>query len=859
MNFKKITKTIIFSSLISSFAVAQDWTQNIGQGDVNFHNVQENFYNQHNQGRSTNDPAKYRTTPEGKGIKQFKRWEYFWQSRLDENGNLASSALMFDEWKEYEQNRIQNNSASWSFLGPKNIPDATSREYAGMGRVNCLTIAPDNDNILWVGTPAGGLWKSTDGGQSWTTTTDNLPSLGISAILIDPTNTDIMYLGTGDVDGSDTYGVGVLKSTDGGNTWNSTGLSTKVNDNLIITGMVMNPQNTQIMIASYNGGIMKTTDGWATRTVVKNTGSFKDIKIDPNNSSVILAATNDNKIFRSSNNGDNWTEITAGLPTEGARVKLAFAPSKANKIYAIIADKNNSSTQGIYMSTDGGVNWSAKNTSKDLLEGQGFYDISIVVNPSNDNEVYAGGVNLYKSSDGGTNWTQITTGIPQNITYVHSDHHNLYFHPSNDKLLFSVNDGGIHKVDIGDLTKWTDLSEGLHITQFYRLGGTPKDAGEILAGAQDNDVAHLSGGTWYNRNNNSDGMECAFDYTDANIAYPCSQSGAIYRTTNGFQSRSYIKPANAAYGGWTIPFVLDPIDPNTMYAGYSNLVRTESVRTVTSSSNWTDLTTANGQDYDLINIAIAPSDNKTIYYTGKHYQGQGGTLQRSTDKGATWTEITTGLPTETSAYVNYIAVSSTNPQELWVTCAGVIDGKKVYHSTDGGANWTNISANLPNIGMRCVVYETGTNGSMYIGTDFGVFYKDSKKTDWEAYGTDLPNVIVNEIEIHYGVKKLRVATYGRGVWEAPLASTITSINPNTELTNNTKVYPTIANNQIMVEVSDVQDAKIILSNLVGGVHTIMENVNTGTYSLDVNGLASGTYFVTIQTAESTFTQKVIVE
>lgn len=858
MESKKLTQTILFSSLISTFAIGQTWTDELAQKkQINFNTVRSTFYQQ--KGRTQN-PTSFRNTPKGKGVKQFKRWEYFWEGRLDTNGNLPKAGLIIEEWEKFHQNRIQNTSANWTFLGPKNFPTATAREYAGMGRINCLTFDPTNSNILWVGSPAGGVWKSSDGGQTWETNTDELPTLGVSTIIIDPTDSDIMYLATGDGDSGDTYGVGVLKSTDGGNTWTKTGLNHETSQTITITDLIINPTNTQILVASSNSGIYRTTDGGTNWKLVVTGSNFKDVVAQPNDFNTLLAGTNNNKIYRSTNAGVSWTQITSGLPTEGARVKLAFSESTPTKVYAIIADKANTNSQGIYVSTNSGTTWTAKNTTTNLLGGQAFYDMSIVVSPTNSNEIYAGGVNLYKSTNGGTSWTQITTGIPQNLTYVHSDHHNLYFKPNSNNTMYSVNDGGIHRVNTNNLTTWTDLSEGLHITQFYRIGGTPQNANQILAGAQDNDVAHFKNGQWFNRNNNSDGMECAFDYTNENIAYPCSQSGGLYRTTNGFTSRTYIKPKNAEYGNWTVPFVLDPINPTTMYIGFANLLKTTNVSTVPSGSDWTDLTSDPiGKDHDIINIAIAPSDNKTIYFSGKHYQGDPGTLQRSTNGGTSWTDITIGLPTSGSSYVTYIAVNSTNPQEIWVTCAGLTDGNKVYHSTNGGTSWANISENLPNIGIRCIAHETGTKGTIYIGTDFGVFYKNETMTNWVVYGGGLPNVIVNEIEIHYGVSKLRIATYGRGIWEAPLASVITALNPNQTLTNNVSIYPTICTNQVNVILNDNQNHKLILSNLAGGVHQIIDNVSQGTHTFDVSTLANGTYFVTIQNKQNTYTEKIIIE
>ncbi|MDP7430181.1 MAG: hypothetical protein QGG97_01380, partial [Flavobacteriales bacterium] len=338
----------------------------------------------------------------GNGYKPYARSLYFLEKRMPENGVFPSSAL-FVEWeKEKEKLAIakQASSSNWQPLGPFDTPIILSNgKKRGNGRVNAIAFDPFDPNIIWIGSPGGGLWKTTDGGSNWTTNTDNLPVLGVSSIVIHPVNHQIMYIATGDGDGADTYSIGVLKSTDGGNTWNTTGLSYGVNQSKRINKLIMNPNFPDSLVAATNNGITISPDGGATWNSTL-TGRMRDVEFKPNNPSVIYAAldasSGASKIYRTTNGGVGWTILSGGLPTGGLdRILLGVTEDNSDIVYALIANSD-AGFYGFYKSVDSGDNWSTQfdcpdyNTGCNILGrktdgtsegGQSWYDMSLAISP----------------------------------------------------------------------------------------------------------------------------------------------------------------------------------------------------------------------------------------------------------------------------------------------------------------------------------------------------------------------------------------------------------------------------------------------------------------------------------------------
>jgi len=463
-----------FLILSLSFEVfGQSWMQSIGD-TLNFYEIQEQV-EQYWKGKT---PAK------GSGWKQYKRWEYMMKPRVYPTGNPIDPTILWTEWQKARKNLPQHSayakgggqdeelgtSGNWTEIGPDVVPG----NGGGLGRINCLEFDPVDPSILWAGTPDGGLWKSTNAGVGWTSNTDLLPNLGVSDIAINPENTDIMYIATGDGFGIDygngsmwggTYSMGVLKSIDGGTTWNTTGLNWTITQTRLVHRLLIHPDNPDTVFAGTSNGIYRTTNGGSTWTQLQ-TGQFFDLEFKPGSPSTIYASGSD--VYKSTNNGNTWTQMSFWF--QGA-ISLAVTPANSNVVYAFCEDMSS-----FYKSSNSASTWTAT-TYPGIGYVQGWYMLALAVSPSDENTVYAGGMDLAKSTNGGASWTTVTdwSGWPSS-DYSHADHRAIEFYPGSSSIIYDGNDGGVFKSTDAGAT-WTDLSAGLAITQFYKMGASQSDAG----------------------------------------------------------------------------------------------------------------------------------------------------------------------------------------------------------------------------------------------------------------------------------------------------------------------------------------------------------------------------------------------
>jgi hypothetical protein len=792
-SFKILNLIILVFAFLS--LDAQPWAVNIESSNPTFNEIRSAFY-QYWDGREIE---------KGKGYKQFKRWEWYWEQRALPDGSFPSPSITWDEWNEYlrthpeaEYSNSGSRSASgdWIFKGPSTTPGG----YNGLGRINCIAFHPTNANTFWVGTPAGGLWKTTNGGSTWTTTTDNLPVLGVSDIAVDPTNPNTMYIATGDGDAAlsltalgattagDTKSIGVLKSTDGGNTWSQTGLNWSVTSAKLIRRLIINPNNPQILLAATSDGVYRTINGGTTWSNVMS-GYFMDLEFKPGDPSIVYAAsfktqTTNASIYRSTNSGANWTGIVA-YPIV-SRINIAVTANWPDLVDAVCVNESDEGLAGLIFSDNSGASFTQyfnANCSNNLLHnsynasgcgGQGSYDLAYAINPNNSDEIWLGGINTWKTTDGGANWNVNTMWNsnpsinPNNKPTVHADKHFFAFHPLLSNTLYDCNDGGLYRTTNGGAS-WVDLSNGLEISQIYRIGVSQTIQNNIICGLQDNGSREIYNNQWYEQTG-GDGMECIIDYTNANMEYASYAYGVIYRTFNFWQNQVTISDniplLSGETGAWVTPFVMHPTNPQILYAGYKRLYRTTN-----QGNTWTPMSTFPLTSSNLTSIAVAPSNSNTIYTSSKD------TLYITYDGGASWYFNPKSF---TQGNISYLAVHPTNPQILWMTISGYLSGQKVYKSTDGGANWSNISGTLPNLPVNCIVYQNGSNDGIYIGTDVGVFYRNSLMSDWVVFNSGLPNVVVTELEISYNDNRLWAATFGRGLWQSDLydcSGIVASISP----------------------------------------------------------------------------------
>ena len=793
---KTTTFVFILITFTVNFTFSQNWQnnlpkQNSGDKPLQLQDYQKAF-NDYWDKYNVKDGYYYKNGKKEKapGWKIFKRWEYYWEQRVDQATGEFPTTSSVDEYEKYikTQNNLKktNYSESWTNLGT----NSSLGGYAGIGRINCIAFHPSDANTFWVGSPSGGIWKTTDGGGSWVILNDNESVLGVSAIAIDYTNPDIIYIATGDRDGgsmgslgggqvADNASIGVLKSTNGGATWNTTGLTYSTSDKRLIYSLVIHPSDNSILFAAASDGIFKTTD-YGANWNIKNVNAWNDIEFKPGDPSIMyvtnLVNYGSTYICRSTNSGESW--LFNIVASGGRRGEIAVSPNDPAVVYMLSANSSGG-VFGVYKSTDSGVSFSVVNSGSPAgmlgyytdgsggSGGQGSYDWCIAVDPSDANTVFIGGITTWKSTNGGVNftanncWTGSSTHNFSGVPVVHADKHVLAYQSST--VLFEGNDGGIYKTTNGG-TGWTDLTDGMVISQIYRIGVSQTISNKTITGMQDNGSKLFNSGSWSDVTG-GDGMECIVDYSDANYMYATYVQGQIRRSINGstFQS-GYISaniPGGQPAGAWVTPYVIDPNNSSILFAGYDQVWKTAD-----RGNNWTSASQVLSAGDKLRSLDIAPSNSNVLYAADRTQ------MWKTIDGGATnWTDLTSNLPSSSNS-ITYLTIHDTDPNTLWITYGGDTDGAKVYESTDGGSNWTNISTGLPNLPVMCIVhYKRATDRNvLFVGTDLGVYVKDGTN-DWASYSTGLPNVVITELEIYYassGADILRAGTFGRGLWETEI-------------------------------------------------------------------------------------------
>ena len=681
-------------------------------------------------------------TGRGTGYKQFQRWLYERRFHIDENGNYISPKT---DWANYlgaaSSNLVQ--AGNWTELGPVTW-NRTSSWNPGTGRISAFAIHPSNESIIYAGSPGGGLWKTINGGTTWLPLTDNNALwMSIFALTIDPANQNIVYAGTS---GSN----GLLKSTNAGATWALTGSGPSGT----IRKILIHPSTPNIVFACATNGIFRSTNGGTNWTQV-HTGSKEDIEFKPNDMNIMYATGND--VYRSTDNGLTWVPLGAaeGITNSG-RTLVGVSAANPNYVYVVQASGN---TFGrMYKSTDAGLtfvttvvgnpangtNYFGYETTGTGTGGQATYDMALDISPTNAAEVYIAGIICWKSTNEATSFTAITAWfLPNSIGYNHADVHGLFW---TNATIYSISDGGLFKsIDDGD--NWTDISAGMGIRQFYRIANSQTNANVITGGAQDNgSAARQANGIWVDWLG-ADGMEGLVSPTNHLNIWGTSQNGGIYRSVNG--GNSYTGLSQPSSGDWVTPLLIHPTNETILYGGWTGVWKS-----VNSGSNWTNI--SSGVITTLLtDLAISPSAPATIYAS------RGTNLYVTTDDGATW--ATRSAPSS----INDIAIDPTNSLKIWIACNSTTN--RVMVSTNGGATFTNISTDLPTIVARTVVVDDNTPRNIYVGMNIGVFTQQEGATTWTNFSDNLPLVAINELEIQKASGKLRVATYGRGVWESPVS------------------------------------------------------------------------------------------
>jgi photosystem II stability/assembly factor-like uncharacterized protein len=686
------------------------------------------------------------------------------------------------------QRASTKNRYNWTLAGPTNIG----------GRITDIAVPAGQPLTWYIGAATGGIFKTSDGGATWDNIFNGADVISIGDLAIDPTNDQVIYAGTGEANASSQsfFGDGIYKSTDAGMTWEHKGLEYSAYIGRIIVDYD-NPQRVyaaacgNLFTPDENRGVYRSVDGgstWERILFLTDSTSAVDLIQSPQDPDVLYATMWERMrglsyrrsfgvssgIYKTTNGGDTWQELTNGLPAgqETGRIGLDIALSNPQVMYAFY-DMPDYEVR-VYKSSNGGDTWVRKNDA--YLQGMssnfGWYFGQIRVDPSNENRIFVLGVYAYRSDNGGDSWSELG-GYS-----FHVDHHALVIDESGTCL--EGNDGGLYTSSNYGNT-WNKVNN-LPISQFYNIEIDYLYPQRILGGTQDNGTVRTITGSvddWFDILG-GDGFYCVVDYTNSNIIYAEYQWGGLNKSTNGggsFQSIGYEMSGDRT--NWSSPLVIDPQEHTVLYFGTYRVWKS-----LNSGSSWTvvssDLT--DGDDgstwHTISTLAISPLD-PAIVLAGT----DDGHVHISLNNGTTWDEISEGLP---KRWITCVAADPHDAATIYVTVSGFRWDEPLPHvfkSTDLGQTWMDISSNLPELPMNWIVIDPNYPGRLVVGSDAGVFYSLNSGENWTGISQGLGNVPVLAMKIHPPTRTLVIGTYGMSAYKISLDDISVGVEENNALSS----------------------------------------------------------------------------
>ncbi len=687
-------------------------------------------------------------------------------------------------------------SVPWRPLGPAPINDPGYGQVAG--RVSTIAIHPRNPAVVYIGGAQGGVWKTENRGASWTPMSDHECSLAMGSIAIDPVNPNIIYAGTGEqhFSGDSYYGCGVLRSLDGGSTWEwDRQLASVFLDDrrggakisrVIVDPLTAGSSSSTTVLAATDFGLFRSTDsGRSWRAVLA--GVVNDLVMNPVDPSILYAANRRDGVYKSTDGGRSWNRASGGMrDTDIGRINLAIAPSAPDVLYAAIRDRGEDARNGgplVYRTDDGAATWrevDAMGASCSIC----WYALTLAVHPVNPERVHLGaGVRLFLSEDGGQTFGR---AHPDNV-YV--DQHHLVFDTlSGPDVLYLANDGGVYRsLDAG--VSWTSLAANLAIAQFYPgITPHPVDRVETLGGTQDHGTLRANAGTTtWSKVLGGDGGFTAIDAEDPDVWYGEAQ-WPFGPFKNGQYAQSGIDLDERA--AFLPPLVMDPVDSRRLYFGTRSLYRTEN-----SANNWVRIYSS-PRRATVRAIAPSPSDENTVYASILRpwdiYR-----IAFTHDGGLTWEESEVGL--REPRYIGDLAVHPDDSDQAYAVAGGFGTGH-VFQTTDGGRTWRDRTGNLPDHPVNAVLYDPEDPEGVYIGTDLGVFHSPRGGDAWDMLADDFPTVAVFDLAARPGTGRLVAATHGRGMFEIPIEVPLTA-----------RVRPEAVTDTILVGADQQRNDRVIVA------------------------------------------------
>lgn len=836
---------------------------------------------------------------EGEKVRNYIARNQDFVDRRATDGSDASFAQLY--WEAYQEAQLLRNGAAakrantWIPIGPMG-----DERLAGTGRVNSISFHPTDTATFFICVAQSGIWKTTNSGASWTSISADLPILRTSSLAIAALAPETLYVAVGDfayighnMFANDNkrnthYGLGVYRSTNGGDSWTATGLSLKQTDfeASLISNVMVHPTKPNVVVAAGQTGIYRSKDAGTTWTKT-HSGLVYDVKPAAHSKSVLYAAqgtvTEYNigsaGMLRSTDFGATWTDASVPFKAVGDIQRIELAPSAKNpaKIYALACNAKpwtggGGGFYGLYLSKDSGKTYSQLLDTNyvnmlhwSLIDGeggQGRYDLALYTDQNDEDLVSVGGVNVWTSVNGGS-YFEPTNYWARNYERIgmHGDVHEIKQHPGTGRV-FICHDGGLSSSmelkQEGDslsyarkpATRYKHYTKNLQITSFYRLGIHKDSIESVTAGAQDNSTALKTEMGWQNLSG-GDGMESAFSEETGGII-TSSQYGNFYRYSQNFgffrPSFNRIEAPADEQAEWTTPLAENA---GTLWIGYGNLYEYASFNSFADPISNFDNAPNRSYPRPSTGVYVNPGKNDIIYLTKRGYYSDQveGKVWATSNGGDLWKDVSSGLPLE--HYPTYVTANDKNPNLVWVTFASWKAGEKVYFSKDGGKNWNNISYNLPNIPVNCVAYQNDSNKNVYIGTDLGVYYLDSVGEKWVYFSEGMPNVIVHELEVHPKSHLLLAATFGRGLWEVPLLGKPDAVGRNELPKIEMSLFPNPAQNELQVQFSEITHTPFQIRIIDVTGKTVLEqsvSPSTLTLRLQIGNLLSGNYYLIVEGA-----------
>lgn len=795
-------------------------------------------------------------TTQGKIPGSFHSLQMLNKGRAFPNADIPNSAYGrgYDhhvrEFVNVAQKRIDRE---WEAMGPLNTT----------GRTLTLSFNPQNPNTIFAGSASGGLWRSFAGGAgiSWERIETGHPVLGVSSIAFAPSDSMTMYIGTGEVyninrtgdDGAfrstrGSWGIGILKSEDGGVTWEAS-LDWAYENQEGVWWIQVSENDPNIVTAATTDGVYRSMNAGDSWEQIFDVQMCTDLEVDPANPDRIIVAcgnfgTPGAGIYRTTDGGVSWIQAENVPADFQGKIHLDMYRQDSDIVYASI---------GNGFGFDDGATWLCRTnnfgetweivSNTDYSRWQGWFAHDVAVSPNDPDVVIPIGIDIWRSNNGGSFLSQesqggVTLGTPPagvpdgDAEYSHSDHHYVTYHPTDPNIVYYANDGGIFRSEDGGFT-FASMNGGMQTAQFYHgFVVSPQDENLAFGGLQDNSTAVFRGDGNWSRTLGGDGAWAQVDPDNANIAYASFQNLNVFRSTNRGQSWSRIhRPDNDDIPLFIAPYAVAPSNGDVIYAGGQNIYKSEN-----QGGDFTVAFNGVAQGGDpFFTIEIAPSDADVAYF-GTSPENDPGTIMSTRDGGETFQVNETGLPLR---IVNDMSVDPNDPSTVYAVFSG-FGTDHVYRSEDYGITWESINNNLPDIPTNCIEVSPLNSDHLYLGNDLAVYFSEDRGESWSQMPNGLPTaVIAMDFAVSPRDQKLWIATHGNGTYRTDLAPLNTSTgDPNITLAE-LNLFPNPATDRIQIDYDQSKDIEVFVYDISG--RSVMKQSLGFARSLDVSKLAEGSY------------------